>query len=125
MPLIPLTLIVEGYGVLAPESGIATAVALVNDFVAATSAPTVNTNESLALFVPSLTNTVIVATPDWPFAGVTVTVRLEPLPPNTMLFVGASAGFDEDELNVRFATGVSASVRVNGNAAVGVFTAVD
>src|SRR6185295_5598935 len=46
-------------------------------------AVTVSKNVSLAVFVPSLTVTVMVAVPVWPVAGVTVTVRLLPLPPYT------------------------------------------
>src|SRR2546425_2453270 len=85
----------------------------------------VSTNVSLALFTPSLTVTVIVAVPVCPAAGVTVTVRLDPLPPNTMLLVGTSVALDDPLLNVRLPTGVSASPIVNGIAAVGVFTVVD
>ena len=49
---------------------------------------TVRTKVSLVLNEPSLTVTVIVAVPLWPLAGVTVTVRLAPLPPKTMLAFG-------------------------------------
>src|SRR2546426_1364352 len=86
---------------------------------------TVSTKVSLAPFTPSLTPTVIVAVPVCPAAGVTVTVRLDPLPPNTMLLVGTSVALDDPLLNVRLPTGVSASPIVNGIAAVGVFTVVD
>jgi hypothetical protein len=49
---------------------------------------TVSKKVSLALSDPSLTVTVIVAVPLWPLAGVTVTVRLDPLPPKTMFAFG-------------------------------------
>src|SRR2546429_9896712 len=96
-----------------------------NIAAAVSPALTVSTNVPLALFSPSLTVTVIVAVPVCPAAGVTVTVRLDPLPPKTILFVGASAGLDDPLLNVRLPTGVSASAIVNGIAPVGLFTAVD
>jgi hypothetical protein len=86
---------------------------------------TVNTKVSLALFVPSLTLTVIVAVPIWSAAGVTVTVRLLPLPPKTMLLNGTSARFDESFPNVRLPTDVSASPIVKGSAAVAVLTVMD
>src|SRR5206468_5492725 len=75
---------------------------------------TVSPNGSLALLVPSLTVTVIVAVPVCPVRGVTVTVRFVPLPPNTMLLAGTRVGFDDPALNVRLPTGVSASLIVNG-----------
>src|SRR3954462_3019571 len=57
--------------------------------------PTVRTKGSLALLTPSLTVTVIVDAPVCPDAGVTVTVRLAPLPPKTIFAVGTKVGFDE------------------------------
>src|SRR5213594_1427989 len=83
---------------------------------------TVSTNVSLAPFTPSLTPTAIVAVPVCPAAGVTVTVRLDPLPPNTMLLIGTSVSLDEPPPNVRLSTGVSASPTVNGIAPVPVPT---
>ena len=74
---------------------------------------------------PSLTVIVIVELPVCPAAGVTVTVRLAPLPPNTMLATGTSAELEELALNVRLFTGVSVSFTVNGIAAVAVFTVVN
>ena len=65
-----------------------------------------------------------VAVPVSPPTGVTVTVRFEPLPPNTMLFVGTNAGFDEALLNVKLPTGVSLSLMVKASAAVGVLVKV-
>ena len=53
-----------------------------------------------------------------PAAGVTVTVRLAPLPPNTIFAVGTSVVDEEDLASVRFAAAVSASPIVNGIAAV-------
>ena len=44
---------------------------------------------------PSLTVTVMLAVPFWLAAGVTVTVRLAPLPPNTMFPLGTSVGLFE------------------------------
>src|SRR5881398_3647312 len=88
-------------------------------------APTTRRNESLALFVPSLTVTVIVAMPVNPTPGVMVTVRLAPDPPKTMLLVGTSVGLDEPLLSVRLAAAVSTSLIVNGMAAVAVLFTVD
>src|SRR5438045_4484310 len=62
---------------------------------------------------PSLTATVIVADPDWPAAGVTVTVRFAPLPPNVMLPFGTSVRFDEPPETVRADGAVSTSPTVN------------
>ena len=87
-------------------------------------APTFSTNVSKAVVVPSLTETVMVAEPVWPVAGVTVTVRFAPEPPKTMLFVGTKVGFDELFDKTRLPSEVSGSPMVNGIAAVGVLTAV-
>ena len=54
----------------------------------------------------------IVAVPDWFAAGVIVTVRFAPLPPNTMLAVGTSAVFDEPPVIVSDAAAVSMSPTV-------------
>ena len=51
---------------------------------------TVRTKLVLEVEVPSLTVTVIVAVPDCPTAGVTVTVRFAPAPPKMMLAFGTS-----------------------------------
>src|SRR3954466_3413281 len=85
---------------------------------------TVNKNWELAVEPPSLTVTVMVAVPVWPLAGVTVTVRLAPLPPKIILALGTSVVLDELPARVRLASGVSASLIVNGMAAVGVFAVV-
>src|SRR5262245_66310375 len=74
---------------------------------------TVSTNGSLAERAPSLTVTVIVAVPDWPAAGVTVTVRLAPLPPKRMLRKGTSVGLDDPPLSIRVPAGVWAPPTVN------------
>ena len=73
---------------------------------------TVTTNVVLLLSRPSLTVTVIVAVPLWFVAGVTVTVRLAPLPPNTMLFVGTRVVLEEALFKTRLAAEVSASPTV-------------
>ena len=73
---------------------------------------TVNTNVSLLLRAPSLTVTLMVALPDWFAAGITVTVRLEPLPPKTILPFGTSPGFEDVPLTTRLEAGLSASPTV-------------
>src|SRR5678815_1909735 len=72
----------------------------------------------LVLLVPSLTVSVIVVVPKALVTGVIVTVRFAPLPPNTMLFVGTSAGFDEPPLTVSEVAGVSKSPTVKPSAGV-------
>jgi len=80
---------------------------------------TVSTNVSTAEPPsPSVTVTVIVAVPNWLAAGVTVTVRSAPLPPNTMLAFGTNVVLDELPVRTKSATGVSASPTVNDSAAV-------
>ncbi len=79
---------------------------------------TVSRKLLLALREPSLTVTVTVAVPDWLLRGVRVTVRLEPLPPKTMLLLGSSVGLEEAPETSRLAAAVSASPTVNGRAAV-------
>ena len=63
-------------------------------------ANTVSTKLVLALVVPSLTERVIVEAPSASVAGVIVTVRLESVPPNTMLLVGTRAGLEEPPIKV-------------------------
>src|ERR1051325_2775881 len=70
---------------------------------------TVSTNVSVVVADPSLTPMLIVLEPNWFVAGVIVTVRLAPLPPNTMLWVGMSVGFDEPAVKVRLPAAVSTS----------------
>src|SRR6267143_2540075 len=85
---------------------------------------TVSTKVSLAGKDPSLNVTVIVALPFWLAAGLTVTVRLAPLPPNTMFALGTSVGLDELPLTVRLPAALSASPTVNAIAPVGVSSLV-
>ena len=72
----------------------------------------------------SVPRSVIVAVPVWLAVGVTVTVRLAPLPPKTMFPLGTKVGLDELPLIVRLVSAVSMSPTVNAIAAVAVFTAV-
>jgi hypothetical protein len=67
---------------------------------------------------PSLTVIVIVAVPLWFAAGVTLTDRFAPLPPNAMLAFGTSVGLLELPLRVRFPAVVSLSPTVNAIAPV-------
>jgi hypothetical protein len=78
---------------------------------------TVRTKLWLALADPSLTVRVIVEVPYWPATGVTVAVRLAPLPPRTMLLLGTRVGLEESPESVRLAAGVSESpmVKLRGN----------
>ena len=66
----------------------------------------------------SVTVIAMLAVPDRLARGVTVTVRLFPLPPNTMLASGTNAGFDEVPKTVRSSAEVPESVIVNGMAPV-------
>src|SRR6266496_2246483 len=74
--------------------------------------PTTSRNVSLALFVPSLTVTVMIAFPVWLVAGATLTVRLAPEPPKTILAFGTSVGFEEEPLTAKLPGAVSASFTV-------------
>ena len=87
-------------------------------------AAAVSTKVSLADREPSRTVTVIVAVPLWPAAGVTVTVRLASLPPNTMLASGTRVVFDEPPSRVRLASAVSTSPTVMARAPVFAFSAI-
>src|ERR1043166_6655942 len=118
----PLTLIVDGYGVAPPKLGMGIAATLVKALVPTDCARTVSTKLALVLLCPSLTLTAIVAVPVWFVAGVTVTVRLLPLPPKTILLVGTSVGFEDPALNVRPVSGVSTSPIVNPSGTVVSFT---
>src|SRR5439155_26138249 len=79
---------------------------------------TVRVKLVLALREPSLTVSVIVAVPTWPLAGVTVTVRFPPLPPNTMFALGTSVGLEELAETVRLPAGVWASLTVKASGPV-------
>src|SRR6266566_4240848 len=85
---------------------------------------TVNTKLSLAVRLPSLTVTVMVAVPVWLRAGVTVTVRLAPEPPKTMLPAGTKVGLEEAPETVRLPTAVWESPTVRAIGAVAVFCVV-
>src|SRR5690349_9075682 len=85
---------------------------------ASLTALTVARNVALAVALPSLTVTVIVALPNWFVAGRTVTVRFAPLPPNVILPLGIKVAWDDVPVRVKALTGVSASPIVNGIAPV-------
>jgi hypothetical protein len=87
-------------------------------------AVTVKGNVMEVLSCPSLTTTVICATPVWFAAGVSVTVRVAPLPPNTRLAGGTRVGFDDVPLTVKLPAAVSASPTVKASAPVAVSSAV-
>src|SRR6476646_2661333 len=125
IPVIPDTLILEGYGAAGSASNIWIAAELVNDLVPIDGALTVTAKLSLEEFTPSLTVIVMVAVPVWPAAGVIVRVRLEPLPPKTILLVGMSVGLEEFLRKTRLFTGVSESAMVNAMGPIAVSTPVD
>src|SRR4051812_5468647 len=104
--------------------GMVIAVAFVNDFVPETEEVTVTAKLLLVLDWLSLTLKVMVALPVCPFAAVTVTVRLGPLPPKVMLLAGTRVGFDELALKVRFAGAVSGSPTVKLRGPVVPFTLI-
>src|ERR1039457_5491381 len=85
---------------------------------------TITEKVELAALVPSLTVTVMGTTPVWPAAGVTVTVRLLPLPPKTMLALGTSAVLAEVADNARLAAGVSRSPTMKAMGGAAVFRSV-
>ena len=77
--------------------------------------------EKLVLVEPklvSVTEMVMVEAPNRFVAGVTVTVRLAPLPPKTMFDTGTTVGLEEFAASVNCAVGVVSSPMVNGMAAV-------
>src|SRR5687767_13190167 len=73
----------------------------------------------LVVRLPSFTVTVMVEEPDWLAAGVAITVRLAPLPPNVRPAFGTSAVFDELPEIVRLSTAVSMSATAIAIAPVG------
>ena len=79
---------------------------------------TVSRNVSLAVAAPSPTVIVIVAVPNLSATGVTVTVRLAPLPAKTILPTGTSAGLDDAPVSVKASAAVSTSPTLNASAAV-------
>src|SRR3954462_10163466 len=103
----PETLIAEGYGVASPILGIVMAAPFVHDFEPGGSPPlTVKRKLLVAVRAPSLTITLIVLVPVCPTAGVSVTVRLLPLPPKAMFAFGTRTGLEDSPLKTRFAAGV-------------------
>src|SRR6266568_9350721 len=58
------------------------------------------------------------AVPNWLGAGVIFTVRLLPLPPNTMLALGTRTGFEEAPVTTKFAAAVAGSPTVKGSGPV-------
>ena len=64
------------------------------------------------------------AVPNWFAAGVTLTVRLAPLPPNTILAFGTSVWSDDAPERVRLPTAVSTSPTVNDMGGVAVSSTV-
>ena len=87
--------------------------------------PTVIAKLVEAEVVPSLTVSVIVATPDWLGAGVNVTVRLDSEPPKTMFAFGITSWFEETPATARSTALVSKSPIVNARGGVVVFSRVD
>src|SRR5215469_6647461 len=88
---------------------------------------TTTVNRKLVLAVappPSVTVNVTAATPLWSGAGVSVTVRLEPLPPRTMLALGSKVVLDDTPVTRRLVPGVSRSPTVKGIGGVGVLVRV-
>jgi hypothetical protein len=79
---------------------------------------TVMVKLSLAASRPSLTDIVIKDEPNWFAAGVTVTVRFEPDPPNTTFVTGTRDEFDEVLVSVNVLVAVSESLMVKGIAEV-------
>ena len=75
---------------------------------------TVSKKASEAVSTPSLAVRVRVAVPVCPAAGVTVTVRLAPLPPKTILPAGTRDALEEIPLMVRLVSTESVSPTVNG-----------
>ena len=73
---------------------------------------TANVNDVLTKEPPSETVIVTVAVPLAPAAGVRVTFRFAPDPPNEMLAFGNSVAFDELPVSVRMLSGVSTSLMV-------------
>src|SRR2546423_820106 len=72
----------------------------------------------VVLRMPSLAMRSIWVVRICPAAGVTVTVRLESLPPSTMLLNGTKVVFQEPTVTARLPAAVCASPMVNGSGAV-------
>ena len=111
---------------LAVVDALLEAIVAVPDCVACVGFVTPMTKVSTAVSpAPSSTVIVIVAVPVWLVAGVMVTVRLAPLPPNVMFPFGTSVVLLEVPLRVRLLAAVSASPIVKLIAGVAVFLSVD
>src|SRR5436190_797089 len=82
---------------------------------------TVSTKVSLVDSEPSLTVTVMVVEPNRLAVGVTVTVRMAPLPLKTTLPFGTRAGLEEVPVTIRLVAAVSASPTVKGRGPVDEF----
>src|SRR5258706_8336761 len=74
---------------------------------------TVSRNAELAEANPSLTVIVIVPDPNRFVAGVMVTERFVPLPPNAMFVIGTRLVFEDNTVRVSESGGVSRSLIVN------------
>src|SRR5438067_5281036 len=70
---------------------------------------TLRTKVSLVVNDPSLTVTAIVVEPDLFAAGVTVTVRFDPLPPKVILPLGTSTESEDEPVTTKLEAAVSAS----------------
>src|SRR5438045_3862371 len=70
----------------------------------------------------SRTVTVMVAEPFWLLAGIMVTDLAPPLPPNWMLAVGTSTGFDELAERIKLLAAVSGSLTVKAMGALLTFS---
>ena len=107
-----------------PTSGMLTDVLLVNE-----NEPLgpITVSKKLVLAVappPSVTVRVTVDVPVWFGAGVSVTVRLEPLPPKKMFAFGSKVMFDDTAVTTRLVAGVSRSPTVKEIGVVGVLVRV-
>jgi len=75
---------------------------------------TVSVNVRSMLVTPSPTVIVMFAEPDKPAAGVTVSVRLDPVPPGARFTFGTSVTLADVALTARLAAVVSGSEIANG-----------
>src|SRR5690242_14598622 len=78
----------------------------------ATGCTTFNVKLDCAVRMPSLTVMLICALPNWPAAGVIVTVRFAALPPKERLPLGTNPEFDEAADSNKLFTLVSGSLIV-------------
>src|SRR5262245_33745428 len=75
---------------------------------------TLSAKKSVTLAGPSVTITAIVAVPNRPGTGVSVTVRFDPLPPNEIAESGTRAGFEDVALSCKLPGRTSSSWTVKG-----------